>query len=404
MGNELTKVNTEITSETIDKFLFSESINLTDQEKMLFLEIAKQSNLNPFKREIFVIKYKGKSEDHFSIITAYNVYIKRAELTGLLDGWNVNEIYDNKGKLTGAKIIIYRKDFTHPFEWHVSFDEFCGYNGYGTITKIWNKQGGFMIKKVCIGQGFRLAFPSAMGSLPYLQEELNEEFDKKDIPQTNNTPGIIPSPEPVKQLEEKKELTPEERYTTMCVYLNKLIKAVTDPDKGSMGSDEVLEFLIESNYTTPEDSEHPITAMSNLSTAQGSDFYKKLKLYATEMSTKTTEKKTEKKPITNPDIELNERRLDELLFVIDMVDEIHDALKESARVKKSLDYEVELVKDINDYIVQRCIAGWDDKIVDTIIDTHINEAGAKDINSLTFDQAMSMLAELMAKFNTPEAK
>ena len=31
----------------------------------------------------------------------------------------------------------------------------------------------FMIKKVCIGQGFRLAFPNELGGLPYLQEELD---------------------------------------------------------------------------------------------------------------------------------------------------------------------------------------------------------------------------------------
>ena len=30
----------------------------------------------------------------------------------------------------------------------------------------------FMIKKVCIGQGFRLAFPNELGGLPYLQEEI----------------------------------------------------------------------------------------------------------------------------------------------------------------------------------------------------------------------------------------
>src|SRR5690242_4245970 len=59
--------------------------DLTTGEKNSYLQIAKAFNLNPFKREIHVSKYNGQ----MSIITGYEVYIKRAERTGQLDGWGV---------------------------------------------------------------------------------------------------------------------------------------------------------------------------------------------------------------------------------------------------------------------------------------------------------------------------
>ncbi len=59
--------------------------DLTDGEKNTYLQIAKAFNLNPFKREIYVSKYNGQ----MSIIVGYETYIKRAERSGMLDGWEV---------------------------------------------------------------------------------------------------------------------------------------------------------------------------------------------------------------------------------------------------------------------------------------------------------------------------
>lgn len=48
-------------------------------------------HLNPIKREVHGIKYKGKNgfPDTFQIVIGYEVYLKRAERTGKLDGFNV---------------------------------------------------------------------------------------------------------------------------------------------------------------------------------------------------------------------------------------------------------------------------------------------------------------------------
>lgn len=171
MSNELIKKDFEIANkideETIKRFLFGSNTKLTEQEQAMFMGIALRNNLDPFKREIYVVKYGS----NFNVITGYQTYIQRAEATGLLDGWKVEHIKEGD-KIVGARITIYRKDFNKPFEWEVSMSEF------NTGQSSWKKMPGFMIKKVAIAQGFRLAFPNALGGLPYTADELPIEEPK----------------------------------------------------------------------------------------------------------------------------------------------------------------------------------------------------------------------------------
>lgn len=124
-----------------------------------FLELCQCYKLNPFKREIYAVGYGNK----FNIIVGYEVYLKRAERTGKLDGWQC--VVNDDG--TKAKITIWRKDWSHPFE-HVVF-----MNEVRQNSPIWQKMPTFMMRKVCVEQGMRLAFPDEMGGMPYCEEEVS---------------------------------------------------------------------------------------------------------------------------------------------------------------------------------------------------------------------------------------
>lgn len=157
MNNEITTPQKQqIDVQTIKNYLFTSETKLTDKQQQMFIQLAVRHNLDPFKREIYAIAY-GRE---FSIVTGYQVYIERAEASGKLNGWHCINTP------SGAKITIYRKDWEHPFEWEASYEEFD--KGQSS----WKKMRDFMIKKVCIGQGFRLAFPAELGGLPYLIEEM----------------------------------------------------------------------------------------------------------------------------------------------------------------------------------------------------------------------------------------
>lgn len=150
--------------------------NLPTDKRKQFVEIAQAYQLNPFKREIYCVSYAGNT----SIITGYEVYIKRAERTGKLDGWNV-EIKGSGDDMT-AEITIYRNDWKQPFKHEVYFEEAANRTKDGDLNSIWRKMPKFMLKKVAIAQGFRLCFSDELGGMPYTKDELGEEEIKSAKP------------------------------------------------------------------------------------------------------------------------------------------------------------------------------------------------------------------------------
>jgi len=173
--NALTVID-DITESKITEYLDSAGITnkLLDNEKKMFLNIAREFRLNPFKREIHITAYGQGDNRKCSIITGYDVYIKRAERTGKLDGWKVWT--EGEGKSMKAVVEIYRKDHKYPFTHEVYYTECVQYNKDGYPNAVWAKQPKFMTKKVAIGQAFRLCFPDELGGMPYEESELpNEE-------------------------------------------------------------------------------------------------------------------------------------------------------------------------------------------------------------------------------------
>jgi len=160
----------------------------TDKELYMFMEICRSYGLNPFKREVHFVKY-GNGPG--STIVGYETYIKRAERTMLLDGWNVELGKDDLGEK--AIITIYRKDQSKPFVWTVYRHEF------DEKKANWLKMPLFMLRKVAISQGFRLAFPEELGGMPYIPEEINGRTSD-ELPKGNVIEGEFTSPAGMDQM------------------------------------------------------------------------------------------------------------------------------------------------------------------------------------------------------------
>jgi phage recombination protein Bet len=161
--------------------------NLTAAQKELCIKTSLSWGLNPLKREIHFVAYQGQEP---KIVVGYDVYIKRAERTHNLDGWNV--VVEGRTPDMKAVITIHRKDWSHPFVHEVYFEEVSQASG------VWKKMPRFMLKKVAIGQGFRLCFPEEFGGMPYMAEEVgldevvnNSYVERSDGQQTNVNTGEI---------------------------------------------------------------------------------------------------------------------------------------------------------------------------------------------------------------------
>jgi len=212
----------EVNREQIIQYLDTFGLNneLNEQEKNQFIEIAEAYQLNPFKREIYAVPFGEGSYRRLSIITGYEVYLKRAERTGRLDGWRawVEGATEEDFK---AIVEIYRKDWTHPFRHEVYWKEVVQKKHDGTPTSFWKKMPRFQLRKVCISQAFRLAFPDELGGLPYDQSELPEEMTTLPALHEDNDAPAAPIPEkrvvhskPTKAEQLSKRLVENESFFT----------------------------------------------------------------------------------------------------------------------------------------------------------------------------------------------
>lgn len=193
MKNEITtteNVNDKVLIEYLD--VMGISPKLDEKEKIQFLNIAKTFGLNPFKREIFCTVYGEGQYKQLSIITGYEVYIKRAERSGQLDGWHATTSGGVATNDLKATVTIYRKDRQHPFIWEVFYDECVQTKKDGTVTQFW-KKANFMTKKVGISQAFRLCFSDELGGMPYTSDEMPQQEVTQDIQHVEVIEDKIPT-------------------------------------------------------------------------------------------------------------------------------------------------------------------------------------------------------------------
>jgi len=191
MSKDLTKQESTaievVDIKTLEEYLFTSDVakKIDPKQKALFFQVAQACNLNPFKREVYLIPYWDKKENKYaiSILTGYEVYLKRAESTGKLDGWHVS--IQKEDKDTKAILTIHRKDWSQPFVHEVFLSEYRQDNSF------WRTKPVTMLKKVAISQGFRMCFTELSG-MPYTQDEMPDATgEAKEIhqePQVKETP------------------------------------------------------------------------------------------------------------------------------------------------------------------------------------------------------------------------
>lgn len=198
MKNEITTMpNEQVDNTMLVKYLNVMGLTpkLTESEQEQFINISRMYGLNPFKREIYCTVYGEGQYKQFSIITGYEVYIKRAERSGQLNGWHATTSGSVATNDLKATVTIHRKDREHPFIWEAYYDECVQTKKDGTVTAFW-KKANFMTKKVAISQAFRLCFSDELGGMPYTSDELPQQTE--DI-----SHEVVEEPKPIPALNAK---------------------------------------------------------------------------------------------------------------------------------------------------------------------------------------------------------
>ncbi len=144
------------------RVLFPQLQGVSDLEVAKAIALARKLGLDPLRKEVHLVPFKGSVQ----LVVSYLEYIKRAERSGKLDGWEVRLGKDELGEY--AEVEIFRKDWKHPFRWRAYLNE------VKKDTPNWKTMPLFMLRKTAIAQAFRLAFPTETQELPLEEGEIVE--------------------------------------------------------------------------------------------------------------------------------------------------------------------------------------------------------------------------------------
>ncbi len=193
----------------------------TDQEIIVFLRMTQSLNLNPWLKDIYMVKQK--EDEPASYIVATQAYLKAAEHCDEFDGFESGVILSKavgtlefregafvldseRDTLAGGWAKVYRKDRKRPFYTAVNLKECQKYTKEGTPTRFWRDMPATMVRKVALSRALREAFPTRLGgmmtedefesmpegSLPPVLEKDGEPDWKKFYARIKSEMGITP--------------------------------------------------------------------------------------------------------------------------------------------------------------------------------------------------------------------
>ena len=119
----------------------------TDNEFGVMIELASRYQLDPFSRQIWLVKY---GDNPAQIFAGRDGYLAVAHRSGQFDGMESGTRKDGDALVGWCK--VYRRDMSHPFEIEVHASE------YSTGRNLWKDKPRTMIQKVAEAQCLRRAF------------------------------------------------------------------------------------------------------------------------------------------------------------------------------------------------------------------------------------------------------
>ena len=158
----------------------------SDNDAIKFLMMCQARLLNPFEGDAFLIGYDGKDGPTFSLITAHQAFLKRAELNPEYDGMKSGVIIEEDGKMSdlegdfflksqrviGGWATVFFKNRKYPMHKRVRLERFQ--KAFG----IWQDDSAGMICKCAEADALRSSFPTMLGGL-YLKEEVAPQVETK---------------------------------------------------------------------------------------------------------------------------------------------------------------------------------------------------------------------------------
>jgi len=198
MSTALAQLNTNMTmwedSAKLNEIRKLFAPKLTEMEFQFFVGLGKATNLNPFTREIWCVKYQDSAPAQ--VFIGRDGYRKAAQAHSEYDYHQCDAVYENdlfevhngevkhsyklvnRGALVGAYCIAKRHKSSRPIYVFAELKE------YSTGKSLWNSSTGkpaTMIKKVAESQCLRACFQDLLGGTYGEEEMANSQIDNQNL-------------------------------------------------------------------------------------------------------------------------------------------------------------------------------------------------------------------------------
>jgi phage recombination protein Bet len=161
----------------------------SDAHVMKFIMMCKAQSLNPWQNDAFLVGYDGRDGAQFSLITAHQALLKRAEASKEFDGMESGVIVESDGKiidrpgdlmLNGENLVggwarVHRKDRS------VTSYDAVNFSTFNTGLSRWKADPAGQIVKVAEASALRKAFPSTLAAM-YCKEEMDRHRMDDETP------------------------------------------------------------------------------------------------------------------------------------------------------------------------------------------------------------------------------
>jgi phage recombination protein Bet len=202
----------------------------SDEDAFKFMLMCQARKLNPFEGDAYLIGYDSQSGPTFSLITAHQAFLKRAELHPEFDGMESGTIVLRNGEaidllgdwhmpndnILGGWANVYFKNRKFPMKKRLRLARFN--KGFG----IWRDDPAGMIVKCAEADALRSSFPTMLGGM-FISEELpverateiaHAQFPEGDPAAKTNGDPVSTSERTVTRAEVVEPTKPEQQTTT----------------------------------------------------------------------------------------------------------------------------------------------------------------------------------------------